>query len=213
MPLQNLLILRNIVILSAIIILNDLVQPPPHAVSGAVNITTLFGNMSFAVLPPDFECLAYESHAQRPYVSVEIHPFPSPFSTGTPLVWARDWAPRFPIRGQGSRGGGGQAQARPAPLPPPPLAIGGPSFSSSSYSPTWSDSSFPSSSSPISHRPIGGARSKRPPATMIYRNWSLLSSTVVIWGGVATAGLAGIFLFGGKVPRHASPSPTLPNPP
>ena len=34
---------------------------------------------------------------------------------------------------------------------------------------------------------------------MIYRNWSLLSSTVVIWGGVATAGLAGIFLFGGKV--------------
>jgi hypothetical protein len=34
---------------------------------------------------------------------------------------------------------------------------------------------------------------------MIYRNWSLLSSTVVIWGGVATAGLAGIFVFGGKV--------------
>jgi hypothetical protein len=34
---------------------------------------------------------------------------------------------------------------------------------------------------------------------MIYRNWSLLSSTVVIWGGVATAGLAGIFLLGGKV--------------
>jgi len=34
---------------------------------------------------------------------------------------------------------------------------------------------------------------------MIYRNWSLLSSTVVIWGGVATASLAGIFLFGGKV--------------
>ena len=34
---------------------------------------------------------------------------------------------------------------------------------------------------------------------MIYRNWSLLSSTIVIWGGVATAGLAGIFLFGGKV--------------
>uniref|UniRef100_A0A0D9WL77 Uncharacterized protein n=1 Tax=Leersia perrieri TaxID=77586 RepID=A0A0D9WL77_9ORYZ len=33
---------------------------------------------------------------------------------------------------------------------------------------------------------------------MIYRSWSLLSSTVVIWGGVATAGLAGIFLFGGK---------------
>jgi hypothetical protein len=39
---------------------------------------------------------------------------------------------------------------------------------------------------------------------MIYRNWSLLSSTVVIWGGVATAGLAGIFLLGGKV---------LPSPP
>lgn len=132
MPLQNLLILRNIVILSAIIILNDLVRPPPHAVSGAVNITTLFGNMSFAVLPPDFECLAYESHTQRPYVSVEIHPFPSPFSTGTPLVWARDWAPRFPIRGQGSKSPGG-GQARPAPLPPPPVAIGGPSFSSSSY--------------------------------------------------------------------------------
>ena len=36
---------------------------------------------------------------------------------------------------------------------------------------------------------------------MIYRNWSLLSSTVVIWGGVATVGLAGIFLFGGKVPK------------
>jgi hypothetical protein len=36
-------------------------------------------------------------------------------------------------------------------------------------------------------------------AKMIYHNWSLLSSTVVIWGGVATAGLAGIFLFGGKV--------------
>jgi hypothetical protein len=35
---------------------------------------------------------------------------------------------------------------------------------------------------------------------MIYRNWSLLSSTIVIWGGVATAGLAGIFLFHGKVP-------------
>ncbi|AQL02473.1 Succinate dehydrogenase subunit 8A mitochondrila [Zea mays] len=34
---------------------------------------------------------------------------------------------------------------------------------------------------------------------MIYRNWSLLSSTVVIWGGVATAGLAGIFLLGGKI--------------
>jgi hypothetical protein len=34
---------------------------------------------------------------------------------------------------------------------------------------------------------------------MIYRKWSLLSSTVVIWGGVATAGLAGIFLLGGKV--------------
>ncbi|XP_044392069.1 succinate dehydrogenase subunit 8A, mitochondrial-like [Triticum aestivum] len=33
---------------------------------------------------------------------------------------------------------------------------------------------------------------------MIYRNWSLLSSTVVIWGSVGAAGLAGIFLFGGK---------------
>uniref|UniRef100_A0A804MAZ4 Uncharacterized protein n=1 Tax=Zea mays TaxID=4577 RepID=A0A804MAZ4_MAIZE len=33
---------------------------------------------------------------------------------------------------------------------------------------------------------------------MIYRKWSLLSSTVVIWCGVATAGLAGIFLLGGK---------------
>nr|CAB3466787.1 unnamed protein product [Digitaria exilis] len=33
---------------------------------------------------------------------------------------------------------------------------------------------------------------------MIYRSWSLLSSTVVIWGGIATTGLAGIFLFGGK---------------
>ncbi|KAJ1285689.1 hypothetical protein BS78_03G296600 [Paspalum vaginatum] len=37
---------------------------------------------------------------------------------------------------------------------------------------------------------------------MIYRNWSLLSSTVVIWGGVATAGLSGIFLFGGKEKFH-----------
>ncbi|XBI76475.1 hypothetical protein VPH35_069708 [Triticum aestivum] len=35
-------------------------------------------------------------------------------------------------------------------------------------------------------------------ARMIYRNWSLLSSTVVIWGSVGAAGLAGIFLFGGK---------------
>jgi hypothetical protein len=34
---------------------------------------------------------------------------------------------------------------------------------------------------------------------IIYRKWSLLSSTVVIWGGVATAGLAGIFLLGSKV--------------
>jgi hypothetical protein len=40
---------------------------------------------------------------------------------------------------------------------------------------------------------------------MIYRNWSLLSSTVVIWGGVATAGLAGVFLFGGKVLTFRSP--------
>jgi len=49
---------------------------------------------------------------------------------------------------------------------------------------------------------------------MIYRNWSLLSSTVVIWGGVATAGLAGIFLFGGKVllPLAAAPIPNRPSP-
>ncbi|KAL6601687.1 hypothetical protein ACP70R_005995 [Stipagrostis hirtigluma subsp. patula] len=33
---------------------------------------------------------------------------------------------------------------------------------------------------------------------MIYRGWSLLSSTAVIWGGAAAAGLAGVFLFGGK---------------
>ncbi|OAY77385.1 succinate dehydrogenase subunit 8A, mitochondrial-like [Ananas comosus] len=33
---------------------------------------------------------------------------------------------------------------------------------------------------------------------MIYRKWSLLSSTIVIWGGAATVGLAGFFLFGGK---------------
>jgi hypothetical protein len=39
---------------------------------------------------------------------------------------------------------------------------------------------------------------------MIYRNWSLLSSTVVIWGSVATVGLSGIFLFGGKVTSPAS---------
>jgi hypothetical protein len=52
---------------------------------------------------------------------------------------------------------------------------------------------------------------------MIYRNWSLLSSTVVICGSVATAGLAGIFLFGGKVTNPPSaitvgspdPSPDL----
>ncbi|CAN6179655.1 unnamed protein product, partial [Urochloa humidicola] len=43
-----------------------------------------------------------------------------------------------------------------------------------------------------------GRNRKEGEAKMIYRNWSLLSSTVVIWGGVATAGLAGIFLFGGK---------------
>ncbi|CAN6191853.1 unnamed protein product, partial [Urochloa humidicola] len=43
-----------------------------------------------------------------------------------------------------------------------------------------------------------GRNRKEEEAKMIYRNWSLLSSTVVIWGGVATAGLAGIFLFGGK---------------
>jgi len=35
---------------------------------------------------------------------------------------------------------------------------------------------------------------------MIYRGWSLLSSTATIWGGAAAAGLAGVFLFGGKVP-------------
>jgi hypothetical protein len=51
---------------------------------------------------------------------------------------------------------------------------------------------------------------------MIYRNWSLLSSTVVIWGSVATAGLAGIFLFGGKVTNRAKspirnrPFPSVP---
>uniref|UniRef100_A0A453QGS6 Succinate dehydrogenase subunit 8A, mitochondrial n=3 Tax=Triticinae TaxID=1648030 RepID=A0A453QGS6_AEGTS len=39
---------------------------------------------------------------------------------------------------------------------------------------------------------------RRSLARMIYRNWSLLSSTVVIWGSVGAAGLAGIFLFGGK---------------
>ncbi|GJN29859.1 hypothetical protein PR202_gb18120 [Eleusine coracana subsp. coracana] len=51
---------------------------------------------------------------------------------------------------------------------------------------------------------------------MIYRNWSLLSSTVVIWGSVATAGLAGIFVFGGKVvpPPASAPIPPVeaPNP-
>uniref|UniRef100_A0A0D9WL80 Uncharacterized protein n=1 Tax=Leersia perrieri TaxID=77586 RepID=A0A0D9WL80_9ORYZ len=34
---------------------------------------------------------------------------------------------------------------------------------------------------------------------MIYRNWSLLSSTILIWGGVATAGLAGVILFNAKL--------------
>ncbi|KAF3324979.1 Succinate dehydrogenase subunit 8A [Carex littledalei] len=33
---------------------------------------------------------------------------------------------------------------------------------------------------------------------MIYRNWSLLSSTVIIWGSVATVGLTGIFVTGTK---------------
>ncbi|PKA57440.1 hypothetical protein AXF42_Ash013628 [Apostasia shenzhenica] len=33
---------------------------------------------------------------------------------------------------------------------------------------------------------------------MIYRKWSLFSSTVVIWGGIASLGLAQFFLFGGK---------------
>jgi hypothetical protein len=48
---------------------------------------------------------------------------------------------------------------------------------------------------------------------MIYRNWSLLSSTVFICGSVATAGLAGIFLFGGKVtnpPSAIAPSRRFP---
>ncbi|KAI4973562.1 hypothetical protein ZWY2020_041343 [Hordeum vulgare] len=33
---------------------------------------------------------------------------------------------------------------------------------------------------------------------MIYRNWSLFSSTVVIWGSIGVADLAGVFLFGDK---------------
>ncbi|KAF7073873.1 hypothetical protein CFC21_078806 [Triticum aestivum] len=33
---------------------------------------------------------------------------------------------------------------------------------------------------------------------MIYRSWSLLSSTVAIWGGAAAAGLAVVSLSGGK---------------
>ncbi|ONK78751.1 uncharacterized protein A4U43_C02F22040 [Asparagus officinalis] len=33
---------------------------------------------------------------------------------------------------------------------------------------------------------------------MIYRKWSLFSSTIVIWGGVGTVALAQFFLFGGK---------------
>ncbi|PKU65922.1 hypothetical protein MA16_Dca008996 [Dendrobium catenatum] len=41
---------------------------------------------------------------------------------------------------------------------------------------------------------------------MIYRSWSLLSSTVVIWGGVASLGIAQFFLFGGKeLPRLGLP--------
>ncbi|KAF8732686.1 hypothetical protein HU200_015018 [Digitaria exilis] len=48
---------------------------------------------------------------------------------------------------------------------------------------------------------------------MIYRSWSLLSSTVVIWGGVATAGIAGIFLFGGKVTITTLETPPHPPPP
>ena len=44
---------------------------------------------------------------------------------------------------------------------------------------------------------------------MIYRNWSLLSSTVVIWGSVATVGLAGIFLFSGKVTNQLKPQSSL----
>uniref|UniRef100_A0A804MAZ5 Uncharacterized protein n=1 Tax=Zea mays TaxID=4577 RepID=A0A804MAZ5_MAIZE len=46
---------------------------------------------------------------------------------------------------------------------------------------------------------------------MIYRKWSLLSSTVVIWCGVATAGLAGIFLLGGKRGSISANISTLPS--
>ncbi|KAG0496125.1 hypothetical protein HPP92_000816 [Vanilla planifolia] len=38
---------------------------------------------------------------------------------------------------------------------------------------------------------------------MIYRKWSLLSSTAVIWGGVGAIGLAQFFLFGGKEKLNA----------
>ena len=41
---------------------------------------------------------------------------------------------------------------------------------------------------------------------MIYRSWSLLSSTVAIWGGAAAAGLAVVSLSGGKVPSLATSS-------
>ncbi|KAE8778951.1 zinc finger CCCH domain-containing protein 18 [Hordeum vulgare] len=34
---------------------------------------------------------------------------------------------------------------------------------------------------------------------MIYCNWSLFSSTIVIWGSIGAADLAGVFLFGDKV--------------
>ncbi|KAI4975846.1 hypothetical protein ZWY2020_049453 [Hordeum vulgare] len=33
---------------------------------------------------------------------------------------------------------------------------------------------------------------------MIYRNWSLFSSTIVISGSIGAADLAGVFLFGDK---------------
>jgi hypothetical protein len=36
-------------------------------------------------------------------------------------------------------------------------------------------------------------------AKMIYRRWSLLTSTIVIWGGIATAGIAAFYLSGAKV--------------
>jgi hypothetical protein len=41
---------------------------------------------------------------------------------------------------------------------------------------------------------------------MIYRSWSLLSSTVAVWGGAAAAGTSSVYLSGGKV-CLLSPSP------